>query len=195
MAEFLSAGSFSVLVLLACCMASVAGAQLLNTSSSAAVPPQCQDHIEVNDCEFYRCIEAQLQCGEEGYPLRYGYRYCRRFAERSRHFNNEVNVCGFVTLSSYFLSLFLQGKQWILDVMKCLMKESSVYGELLTSNSCTELEHRAFQSHSNCYINNGFCSVILQWTNMKEFLSVLQFPDIIGWNFLQQVNFFHSMTS
>lgn len=88
--------------------------------------------------------------------------------------------------------LFLQGKQWIFDVMVCLMKdinESIVYRELLTSNSCNELQHMALQSHSNCYIDNGFCSVILQWTNMKEFLSILQFADLISWNSLQPVIF------
>ena len=64
---------------------------------------------------------------------------------------------------------------------------SRIYRGLLTSTSCSELEHMAFRSHSSCYINNGFCSVILYWTNMKEFVKVLQFPDIFSWNFLQQV--------
>lgn len=83
-----------------------------------------------------------------------------------------------------------QGRQWIFDVMECLMKDvngSRIYRGLLTSNSCNDLERMAFQSHSSCYINNGFCSVILHWTNMKEFVKVLQFPDIFSWNFLQQV--------
>lgn len=59
-----------------------------NTSSIS----QCQDHIDENDCEFYRCIEARMQCGEEGYPLRYGYKYCQRFTEHSRHFNIKVSL-------------------------------------------------------------------------------------------------------
>lgn len=186
MTIFRSARLFCVVVWilqLVCCVAFCS--QLSNTSSIS----RCQDHIDENDCEFYRCIEARMQCGEEGYPLRYGYKYCQRFAERSRHFNNKVSlyIC---SLFIHKLILSLQGRQWIFDVMECLMKDvngSKIYRGLLTSSSCNALERMAFQSHSSCYINNGFCSVILHWTNMKEFVKVLQFPDIFSWNFVQQV--------
>ena len=49
-----------------------------------------------------------MQCGEEGYPLRYGYKYCQRFAERSRHFNNKVSLYVPCSCTSLFVIIYVQ---------------------------------------------------------------------------------------
>ena len=35
---------------------------------------------KADDCDFYiKCIEPAFKCGNNGYPVAYGYKYCDRF--------------------------------------------------------------------------------------------------------------------
>lgn len=41
-----------------------------------------------SDCEWYvNCLEERFHCGENGYPLGYGYKYCTRFVDNLPKFS------------------------------------------------------------------------------------------------------------
>ncbi len=43
------------------------------------------------DCKFYLELDAIKECGYNGYPISYGYKYCMKFGENSEKFNEDVN--------------------------------------------------------------------------------------------------------
>ena len=52
-----------------------------NPAAEASIP---------NDCGFYKdCLEATFNCGEKGYPIGYGYKYCNRFLEEKHRFSKD----------------------------------------------------------------------------------------------------------
>lgn len=83
-----------------------------------------------------------------------------------------------------------QGQQWIADVRKCLMEEitkTDAYKNLDPSE-CDELERHAFESHSDCYIEHGFCSTILLSTkNLKQLLKAIEIRDLFTLSSLEEV--------
>lgn len=44
------------------------------------------------DCNFYLELDAIKNCGVNGYPVSYGYKYCMKFGENSQNFNEDVNI-------------------------------------------------------------------------------------------------------
>lgn len=55
----------------------------------------------------------------------------------------------------------MQGQEWIDSVRLCLLDEllhSSVYAE---NGTCGEISSFAYSTHPSCYVDNGFCTVIL----------------------------------
>ena len=67
--------------------------------SQTPSPAICQAYIDSNNCDFYRdCVETRANCGEDGYPLGYGYKYCQRFADLSNMFDEQVT--GFLCIKS-----------------------------------------------------------------------------------------------
>ena len=68
--------------------------------------------------------------------------------------------------------------QWIDDVQRCLMEEiirSYVYIKSSTSvTACNNLRNLAFDSHSKCYVEHGFCSIIRSPSNLYGLFHVLQ---------------------
>ena len=59
----------------------------------------------------------------------------------------------------------MQGQQWLSQVQRCLIgeiKNSAVFMNPQGHNDpCSEVEDVAFNSHPNCYTDNGFCNVFL----------------------------------
>ena len=56
---------------------------------------------------------------------------------------------------------YMQGQSWVNSTQICLMKailNSNVYS---SNGTCTELQTFAFDSHSSCYTDNGYCNDIL----------------------------------
>lgn len=54
---------------------------------------QCADLAKAGNCTFYNiCIEDVQKCGQSGYALGYGYKYCRRFNESKYVDNFDDNV-------------------------------------------------------------------------------------------------------
>ena len=52
----------------------------------------CDSLAEQGNCDFYRCEEAVFPCGNDGYALGYGYRYCHRFGIFYKHFDTVVSL-------------------------------------------------------------------------------------------------------
>ena len=47
---------------------------------AVTVKANCKEKADAGNCAFYvDCVEARFQCGDNGYPLAYGERYCRHF--------------------------------------------------------------------------------------------------------------------
>ena len=82
----------------------------------------------------------------------------------------------------------MQGQAWVNGVRICLMQEilnSAVYNN---NGTCQELLEFAYGSHPDCYVNNGFCTDILQsLTNIGCLTDVLDFSDILTRLGIQQV--------
>jgi hypothetical protein len=66
----------------------------------AYLPPSCFDSLlHSTDCEWYRlCLEEKFKCGDNGYPLNIGYKYCTKannweIAEEAQGWNKKKIVC------------------------------------------------------------------------------------------------------
>ena len=59
----------------------------------SAAEENCAAVASAGDCDFYVCVDRLLGgCGSEGYPLGFGYKYCRRFQESKGLFDFEVCI-------------------------------------------------------------------------------------------------------
>ncbi|CAF2778740.1 unnamed protein product [Rotaria sp. Silwood2] len=104
--------------------------------------PMCRETCSnppINSCLFYReCMETKAKCGLTGYPIAYGLQYCSKF----------------LTLSNQFSS---SGQTWITNAMACLQQALGL--PLINCDSCCALQQIAFDSHPQCYIDNGICNL------------------------------------
>jgi hypothetical protein len=114
---------------------------LSSTQSSPIDVDYCLRVLSTEDeCEWYvECLERLFQCGKNGYPIEYGYKYCKKFNSAA---------------------LSPQGKIWVNATTICLKQsllpliESKLKGH---HYSCPELKRLAFDSHPRCYTSSGFC--------------------------------------
>ena len=107
---------------------------------SAEFPPSCQPAMIPNSCQFYvNCLEARNQCGQGGYALGYGNKYCLSFNR---------------------LELSQQGEDWITGTMACL--QGALIDVASRTSSCESIKQTAFKSHVKCYVDNGFCDLGLE---------------------------------
>jgi hypothetical protein len=117
-------------------------------------------------CSFYEdCLETHYHCGVDGYPLGYGKKYCNKFnAARDKFSQN--------------------GQIWMLDTMECLQRvlvpeatgpeETGKQGRL----PCDELRKKAFDSHAECYVENGVCTLSVR--DWKEIVEVVDLKTLFG---------------
>lgn len=92
-----------------------------------------------HSCGFYRqCAEPVAQCGPAGYPLHYGERNCNKFVRNSGAFSAD-------------------GRQWIQSTMNCLQR--ALVPLLQGCPTCPTLHQVAFDSHPDCYVGSGVCSL------------------------------------
>ena len=90
-----------------------------------------------DDCEYYSCIEEQRHCGEKGYLLGFGKKYCMKFTEDEDYFSSD-------------------GKEWILKVRECLIKNLDTPKEGI---SCKKFKRSQVKSHVPCYLESGYCEL------------------------------------
>lgn len=97
--------------------------------------------ISTSDCEYYLCQESHRQCGDEGYLISFGHKYCDQFLH----------------LSPYEFGP--QGNTWLKNVRSCLIHKLSLYSDEVT---CKEILRSSFQDHVPCYLETGFCHLPLK---------------------------------
>jgi hypothetical protein len=117
-------------------MLSMISSQLLAQNS---LPPNCFNPTDLS-CHFYHeCVETVSPCGEDGYALGYGEKYCERFL-----------------LDDNFSA---NGKKWRDQTLLCLQRQlvPVVVTEIKTpaSYECHEITNIAFNSHPHCYTGDG----------------------------------------
>lgn len=130
------------------------------------------ERIDNLDCDWYKeCLEERMQCGSEGYPLRYGNKYCNRFVDNLNEFSPK-------------------GQEWVKGTLSCLKRDLKDY---LHRNKyyCSDLERDAFKSHPECYAKNGFCSLLVEISDYSSFFTglfkVYEIKDFISVKAIQQV--------
>lgn len=84
------------------------GGRLTDTGLCLVVDSQCVAHGEAGRCDFYKCFEDRLPCGEQGYMIKYGQPYCARFERVYTAFSPQV--CRHLTLP--IMHTNIQHAQW-----------------------------------------------------------------------------------
>lgn len=100
----------------------------------------------IGSCDFYLCQEQKNECGLDGYNLGFGFKYCTKSK--------------FELFDAMKTSL---GKSWVTNVFQCLQQASQQKSILSILNndvrSCEQIKLDAFDSHPDCYVDSGFCSL------------------------------------
>jgi len=89
------------------------------------------------DCSWYRhCLAVKYPtCGNSGYPLGYGEKYCLLFQQNFNKFSPKA-------------------KAWINATRKCLqVKLAPVLQAKANQYTCEKIKLDAFKSHVPCYVN------------------------------------------
>lgn len=123
----------------------------------------CQELSQNSDCQFYKtCLEDSYHCGETGYPIGYGYRYCSKFSQYIGEFSES-------------------GQLWIRKTLVCL-KQTLVPLVNSATTTCQIINDAAFDSHPRCYVSSGFCELFFDpahiLTNVKGLLEVYEIKDM-----------------
>ncbi|MES2801478.1 MAG: hypothetical protein V4654_03215 [Bdellovibrionota bacterium] len=92
-------------------------------------------------CEYYQCLEKQENCGKDGYYIKFGVHYCRKYqAEQSEY--------------------TARGQEFLDNIRVCLQeeleREHQRAGEL---PKCSKVKKFAVETHKHCYSENNFCSL------------------------------------
>ena len=127
----------------------------------SSLPDSCINPQGATNCDFYTsCLEKAHPCGNSGYALNFGEKFCKKFLD----LNSDP------TMSKL-------GKQWMVDVRQCLQNAavSLAYDLSLT---CSEIQTKAFASHPLCYTQQG--GVLCQ--NPSLWVSLVK---VIGWDTLK----------
>jgi hypothetical protein len=116
-------------------------------------PAACSTPV-ADDCSFYRtCMETAQPCGDAGYALGYGERFCYAFVEKRSSFTGA-------------------GQAWLRGIRTCL--QTSVAPALDDGLTCDALADVSFAAHAPCYTvpGNSFCDL--------PFSDVLAVSRIVG---------------
>lgn len=100
----------------------------------------CEKYI--GTCDFYLCQEQKSPCGLEGYNLSFGFKYC---SGSKFKLLNQMQT-GF-------------GKSWVTNVIQCLQKQNILKSQNNETRTCEQIKSDAFASHSDCYVESGFCEL------------------------------------
>ena len=124
------------------------------------------DHESVaRECNFYEnVLEERYPCGESGYAVGYGGKYCRAFDASRNEFTEK-------------------GNKWRVSTMKCLINSLRKfllgnYGN--ESVSCDEIKEYGFDTHPTCYTlsSASFCDLNVQ--DYKAILGVIKKKDLLS---------------
>ena len=109
-------------------------ALLLLLSASECIG-QGSSKPEKGTCDFYVYEDSVRQCGQRGYLVKFGYKYCNFF------------------LGSHFDKFSEDGRKWALEMGYCLQVKID---EISDSVSCKQLNKLARKSHLLCILESGY---------------------------------------
>lgn len=101
--------------------------------SNAALAGPCANTI--GQCGYYVCKEAENRCGDDGYFINFGLKYCERYQEVEPSFTT-------------------QGQRFLDNVRTCLQVKLENPGR---KYSCGSVESYAVNTHFDCYMQAGYC--------------------------------------
>lgn len=113
---------------------------LMAFSSSVFAGDFKECESKTTSCDFYRCVDKEMPCGNDGYLLGFGERFCRRF-------------------DKILDKLSPQGKSWFFTARQCLTEKILSIDK---SSSCHEIEEKSYSDHKPCYIETGYCDLSLR---------------------------------
>ena len=108
-----------------------------------------------NECNFYEnVLEERYPCGEAGYAVGYGGKYCRAFDASRNEFSEK-------------------GNKWRIATMKCLINSLRKFllGNYANESvNCDEIKEYGFDTHPTCYTagSPSFCDL-----NLKDYKAIL----------------------
>jgi hypothetical protein len=111
---------------------------------------ECADLI--GSCAYYECIDQErLSCGEDGYALGYGKKYCERFSAMDFK-DNPPPFSGDLYPA--------KGNEWRDNVRSCLQESMEAWFASDEEKDCSALRAFAFDSHPACYTERpSFCEL------------------------------------
>lgn len=122
-------------------------------------------------CDAYLTVEEKFECGEEGYPVGFGYKNCMSFNNAKKY--GKFNAAG---------------KKFIGCTVDCLIKSIQNISE--TVSTCDEVKTDAFDSHVECYLKCNFCKICssnffalantYDWSDFFSVLAMKQVAQIIA---------------
>lgn len=119
-------------------------------------------------CAAYPCFEETAHCGNEGYLIAFGEKYCRRF------------------ISPEIYATFDEpGKKFINCTSKCLIENMGKYMTTHDPINCDDLTNSGYNAQTSCYMDCDFCTVCK--TNKAALFHVYDFGDIFSVQALKQV--------
>ena len=131
-----------------------------------SVPALCDAPVE-RTCAFYSaCLEAEQPCGESGYAIGYGEKYCGRF---------DVDM----TFSA-------EGQIWRNNVLHCLQEALVTILPKAPTMTCDAITDFAFDSHPACYTGSpSFC--FLPPSDIANVLSTIDGKDLLSLRSIDQM--------
>jgi len=137
---------------------------------SAIANTQCANPAP-GTCSFYPdCLEQRTTCGDSGYALGYGLRYCESFLQDVRFTE--------------------RGVAWRDRVSSCLQRSLVRFTDpLRPAPSCAEIRQKGFQAHVACYTqsDNSICDLYDSLEDIHAILSTIQLSDLLSEEGQQQV--------
>lgn len=145
-------------------LVTILGSLLLGASSAVHAAGDLCSRPRGNRCEFYRqCAEATYKCGDSGYPIAYGEKYCHRFSGLK---GDDLSKEGFA---------------WRDATLTCLQQD--IANLFVTSNkvkTCGDLKDFAFASHVGCYTQPfaSVCNLPLgDWVTITGVVDLKEYGD------------------
>jgi hypothetical protein len=113
------------------------------------------------NCAYYACEEKHRRCGPDGYPLAFGFRFCRAFLNTEKEYSQEAQA-------------------WLRKVRLCL-QTSFRHVNSDPQKSCRQIRNDSFHEHIGCYESTGFCNLGIfdRWQVIWALRKTIIYPEAI----------------
>lgn len=137
----------------------------------AKIESKCLDLLlntnktQLERCEFFKCFEERFPCGTKYWVLNWGYKYCRRYA--NKQFTDKFTT---------------EGKQMLTHLNKCLPSKLEKLYKSKRPVRCQNLSDNMFGVQANCYeeILPTFCKAFPD--NKNLLMNIMDQSDMMNMN-------------